>query len=222
MLSWSANSLRASCALPAPRSLGRSPARPHSASSSQPSAARGRDSCRRARPARPSRRSPPTEPRERERRGPGGRASAWLAPVGAPAAAPCSPEPARTGLTTGTAVFAPPHSSPLSALSAGRKSSDSTVFGGRAAVITPERDFYGRITLSGDQVRLGDVPILAAGGRALRLPRPLPDPRGDDVPDQPLAGRDARGGRGARPRVRAHVERARDPRLGRGLVGRCR
>ena len=55
--------------------------------------------------------------------------------------------------------------------------------------------------------------------RAARLPLRVPDPRAHDVPDQPLARRDARGGRGAAGRVRAHVARARHPRLGRGLVG---
>ena len=51
-----------------------------------------------------------------------------------------------------------------------------------------------------------------------RLSRPLSDPRAHDVPDQPLARRDAGGGRGADARVRAHVGRARDPSVGRGLV----
>src|SRR3954454_23340744 len=51
-----------------------------------------------------------------------------------------------------------------------------------------------------------------------RLPRAVPDPRVDDVPDQPFARRDAgRGGAAARA-VRAGVEDARRPRVGRRLV----
>src|SRR6266516_6835371 len=85
------------------------------------------------------------------------------------------------------------------------------------------------ITLKGDsgaeslglvlENRRFPLPILAARGRPARVPRPIPDPRGDDVPDQPLAGRHARGRRGAPLRVRAGLEHARRPRLRGGLVG---
>jgi Kynureninase len=54
--------------------------------------------------------------------------------------------------------------------------------------------------------------------RPARVSRPLPDPRAHDVPDQPLARRDAGGGRRACARVRAHVGGAGHPRVGRGLV----
>ena len=58
-----------------------------------------------------------------------------------------------------------------------------------------------------------------ANDRPRRVPRPLPDPRDLHVPDQPLARGDARRSRGQSARVRAHVARARHPRVGRGLVG---
>ena len=54
--------------------------------------------------------------------------------------------------------------------------------------------------------------------RSPRLPLRVPDPGAHDVPHQPLARRDAAEGGGASRRVRAHVARARDPLLGRGLV----
>ncbi len=79
----------------------------------------------------------------------------------------------------------------------------------------------------GRDVHRGDARLRGRGRRARRrsrdrpgrLSRPLSDPRDLHVPHQPLARRDARGGRGQPPRVRTRVARARDPRVGGRLVG---
>ena len=65
----------------------------------------------------------------------------------------------------------------------------------------------------------GECHVGCRHARPARLPRRVPDPRAHDVPHQPFARGDAAQGRGAARRVRAHVARAGDPRVGRGLVG---
>ena len=107
--------------------------------------------------------------------------------------------------------------SPLFALSHGRRFVSTDRIRGRDGAESPLKVIRASVPSFGGPGR--PVPILAPGGRAARVPRAVPDPRGDDVPHQPLAGRDARRRRGARARVRAHLEDARRARLGRGLVG---
>ena len=81
---------------------------------------------------------------------------------------------------------------------------------------SPRRRFASAFPRSSDQER---APILGRGGRAARVPRAVPDPRGDDLPDQSLAGRDAGGRGGAGARVRPRLEHARRACVGGGLVG---
>ena len=62
-------------------------------------------------------------------------------------------------------------------------------------------------------------PLPSLRARPPRLSLRVPDPRAHDVPREPHARADAAARAGAARRVRAHVGGARDPLLGRGLVG---
>ena len=127
-----------------------------------------------------------------------------------------TPESAAAGLASHTVVV-PQVTLPFRAPARPQFVLATTVCGQVRAGITPKGDSAAVPSIEGSGMRA--VPILAPGARAARVPRAVPDPRGDDVPDQPLAGRDARRRRGARARVRAHLEHARRARLGGGLVG---
>src|SRR5206468_1318253 len=78
---------------------------------------------------------------------------------------------------------------PLSAPRAPHKHPVSNLCAGRLPTHHPERGFAAKITRSRDQAAPESIHILAPGARPARLSRTLPDPRGDDVPDQPLVGR---------------------------------
>src|SRR5581483_5809241 len=96
----------------------------------------------------------------------------------------------------------------------------------RARVHTA-RNGQGRSDTGGKRCRAGagsstdirGARVRCRRARPARLPLRVPDPRARHLPDQPLARRHAASGGSAARRVRAHVEGARDPGLGRGLVG---
>ena len=88
----------------------------------------------------------------------------------------------------------------------------------RAEAARPARSSRRPSTSAQARARSASSSAGAAHARSRLLSRPLSHPGGHDLSDQPLARRDARRGRGAARRVRADVEDARGPRVGRGLV----
>ena len=92
------------------------------------------------------------------------------------------------------------------------------------AVCSGETVVKGHLPGTVPGTRPSRTPVVQTGAdaRAPRLPLRVPDPRGDDVSDQPFARSDAAAGRGRARRVRAHAGASAGSGPGAKAGGSCR